>query len=358
MNKTSKEKLPPSALKETVKITGGFSCTTFCLQKSDQIIYGRNFDFMIGHGHVLTNKSNVTKKALVDPSEKQLQWTSKYGSLTFNQFGREFPFGGMNEVGLVVEQLWLDQTKYPKPDNRYGLSVLQWIQFQLDNAENVDEVISSDAKIRILDSSGVNLHFFITDRQGESASIEFINGVMKCYRGDTLPHPVLTNNLYNESVAYAENPDNWTKRDNLKSFTSSSLQRFHRAAQMIEQVSQNQELNNIISQGFNILEKVSQQDYTQWSIVYDISNLEVYFKTLNSPAVRKVEFSDHDFSSSSPCMYLNLSDKGNSFMEYRSEENLSLIKKVFNSLDMFQSIPEKTIRITAQYPETTKINSV
>jgi choloylglycine hydrolase len=26
-------------------------------------------------------------------------WTSRYGSITFNQYGREFPSGGINEKG-------------------------------------------------------------------------------------------------------------------------------------------------------------------------------------------------------------------------------------------------------------------
>jgi choloylglycine hydrolase len=32
---------------------------------------------------------------------KTISWISKYGSITFNQYGREFPTGGMNEKGLV-----------------------------------------------------------------------------------------------------------------------------------------------------------------------------------------------------------------------------------------------------------------
>lgn len=32
----------------------------------------------------------------------RLGWTSRYASVTFNQWGREFPMDGMNEAGLVV----------------------------------------------------------------------------------------------------------------------------------------------------------------------------------------------------------------------------------------------------------------
>ena len=67
------------------------------------------------------------------PDGNTISWVSQYGSITFNQYGKEFPTGGMNEKGLVVELMWLDGTIYPQPDERPAIGVLQWIQYQLDN---------------------------------------------------------------------------------------------------------------------------------------------------------------------------------------------------------------------------------
>lgn len=339
-------------MKEIVNVVGSFSCTTFCLKNREEIICGKNLDFMIGHGHVLINKRNVTKKSLVQPSEKQLQWTSKYGSLTFNQIGREFPYGGMNEAGLVIEQLWLDQTRYPKPDDRYALSVLQWIQYQLDNSQSVEDVISSDSRIRI-DTSGAPLHFFVTDKKGEIASIEYIDGVMEYNKSKTMPYPVLTNNSYSESIAYAQKPDTETDRNDPNGFSSSSLQRFHRAAEMLEQV---QGTENNISYAFKILDQVSQKDFTQWSIVYNLSNMEVHFKTYNNQFVKTVKFDDYDFSSHSPSLYMDLDGEVNpkiEFVEYTPKTNMDLVNKVFDSLEMLKDMPDEVRKATANYPETT-----
>lgn len=356
MNRKGKKVTP--ILKEIVNVVGGFSCTTFCLKTREEIIYGRNFDFMIGHGHVLINKRNVTKKSLVEPSEKQLQWTSKYGSLTFNQLGREFPYGGMNEAGLVIEQLWLDQTRYPEPDDRYALSVLQWIQYQLDNAQRVEDVVSSDSRIRISDTSGAALHFFVADQQGEIASIEFIDGVMEYNKSKTMPYPVLTNNLYRESIAYVQNPDTETNGNDSNDFTGSSLQRFHRAAEMLAQLP-HQSAENNVSYGFKILAHVSQKNYTQWRIVYNISNREVHFKTYNNRFVKTIKFDDYDFSSHSPSLYMNLDGKANTevaFIEHTSKANMELINKVFDSLEMLKDVPDEIRKMTANYPETTIFN--
>ena len=45
-------------------------------------------------------------------------WTAQYGSITFNQYGRELPTGGINEAGLVVESMALSEARYPEPDHR------------------------------------------------------------------------------------------------------------------------------------------------------------------------------------------------------------------------------------------------
>ena len=57
--------------------------------------------------------------------------------------------GGMNEAGLVVETMMLEETEYPSPDSRPGIEILQWIQYQLDNFSTIEEVIASHSQIRI-----------------------------------------------------------------------------------------------------------------------------------------------------------------------------------------------------------------
>ena len=94
------------------------ACTTFCLKRGSQAVFGKNYDWGVGDGLVIVNKRGVAKTALIPPQEKPARWVSRYGSLTFNQYGRELPSGGMNEAGLALELMWLDETRYPAPDGR------------------------------------------------------------------------------------------------------------------------------------------------------------------------------------------------------------------------------------------------
>jgi hypothetical protein len=53
---------------------------------------------------LVVNKRGVSKTALVDPPNRSAKWTSRYGSLTFNQFGREFPSGGTRANRALIEK--------------------------------------------------------------------------------------------------------------------------------------------------------------------------------------------------------------------------------------------------------------
>src|SRR6266850_1892436 len=91
------------------------ACTTFCLRDGNHVLFGRNYDFGIGEGLVLVNKRGVAKTSAVS-GDRPAGWASKYGSVTFNQFGREFPTGGINEKGLTVELMMLEGSEYPSRD--------------------------------------------------------------------------------------------------------------------------------------------------------------------------------------------------------------------------------------------------
>src|SRR5258708_28633340 len=125
------------ALASLLGVINAFPCTTFVMQGDGHIYFGRNLDWDWESGLVIVNQRNIKKTAVVMPGNAPAQWTSKYGSVTFNQFGQEMPYGGMNEAGLVVENMWLDETKYPAPDSRPSINLLQWIQYQLDNCRTV-----------------------------------------------------------------------------------------------------------------------------------------------------------------------------------------------------------------------------
>lgn len=345
-----------------------FPCTSFILKKGNSLLLGHNLDWHIGTGLIMINKRNVEKIALMDSSENPAKWVSKLGSITFNQVGRDLPYGGMNEKGLVIEQMTLDQTKYPGRDSRQSISACQWIQYQLDNCSTIQEVISTDNVLRIVDRVS-KFHFLICDSTGNSAVIEFINGKMIIRTNELHPVTVLANSPYDISTSAYETKSNTE--------FNKSLYNFCTAASMLDDYSKNN-VKDDIAYSFNILKSVAQGHFTKWSIVYDIQNLKVYFKVFESPTLTEtqiiflkdevyaktkiVDLKEIDFTCLSPClvMDLELDQEGlvNSyFQKYTTNINKDYISKAFDyfwRLGIPIQISDEELNYLAKYPESFK----
>jgi penicillin V acylase-like amidase (Ntn superfamily) len=333
----------------TLFFQDGFSCTTFVIKSgSGEIAFGRNFDFPVGMGHIHINQRGKVKTAFIAPPEKPFEWVAKYGSISFNQIGREFPYGGMNEAGLVIEQMWLQQAVYPEADDRFGLTELQWIQYQLDNSATVDEVFATNEFLRISYTSMATLHFLVADKSGAVAAIEYLDGKMTVRKESDLPYPVLANCPYEVSEEFLQSKKNQQAKA-YSGWTENSSGRFALAAEMIE----NFNSENINEYSFGILGAVSQGDATQWSIVYNISNGEVQFKTTGNPQIRKLKLDSFDFSCNQMILYadMNTSDLNTlNFKIYSAEENLNLLNAVCDGVELLSSLPAEVRRMQSEFP--------
>ena len=322
-----------------------FACTTFFINKNGQLIFGRNYDWVTDAGMVCTNLKGLLKTSMQIENGETISWASQFGSITFNQYGKEFPTGGMNEKGLVVELMWLDETKYPSADKRPAIGVLQWIQYQLDNCTTIDEVIATDKKLRISPRGSTPLHYLIADANGHAATIEFLNGKMLVHKGNELSFAVLTNNIYDESVKAYKNS---TLNGN------NSLQRFSEACSMIQKLNSNNITIPLIDYSFEILGEVSQGDFTKWSIVYDITNKTIQFKTNRFKQVKTVSFSAFDFNCSATAKVWDMNQAGNGnintlFENFNSTINKRIIETAAKESESNVSISQKNRENLWQY---------
>jgi len=302
------------------------ACTTFVLKTKTDLVFGRNLDWVSEHGLIVTNARGVYKESLVFMEDTPLKWTSKYGSITFNQFGKEFPFGGMNEKGLVIE-IMLASASYPAIDHRPAVNELQWIQYQLDNSATIEEVIAKAKKIRI-SMIAQQLHYLICDANGNTAVIEFRAGRMKVYSGSKLPYPVLENSVYQESLRQ--------KRNNEEC-------RFATASSMVSNYEE-KEGESILDYSFKILKEVALDG--AWSIVYDIKNMKVYFKTASNQKVSCFDVNRFSFECSVDSKMYELQNHSEgdltSFFEvFSSRENKKIFKDALKTNEIPLPLPIK-----------------
>jgi len=324
------------------------ACTTFCLRDDGRVLFGKNYDWSVGDGLLVVNQRGVARKADV-PNDRPASWVSRYGSVTFNQYGRDFPSGGMNEAGLVIELMMLEGSRYPAPDQRPAVDILQWIQYNLDTHATVAEVLAADQKVRI--NGEVPLHYLVADRQGQVASVEFLNGRMVAHTGKDLPVAALTNSTYDASETSREE----TKARHLAAPEGpASLARFQRAAGRVDGF--DGQKGDAVAYAFDTLDQVAQGSYTQWSIVYEIDRLKVHFRTRDLRPVRTLSLKDLDFTCGPPVRVLRLDAKvqGNvasALVPYTRQVNYDLVHASFSKTSFLASVPDAELQRLAAYPD-------
>lgn len=319
-----------------------YPCSTFCLV-DDGVLFGRNYDFEIGEADVLVNQRGVRKQSFAG----DLRWTSRYGSVTFNQFGKEFPMDGMNEAGLVVALMWLDGTEYPPADQRPRLGVLEWIQYQLDNHASVAELLAKAETVRV--QGGTPLHYLVSDRTGASATIEYLDGRLVTHEGPALRSANLTNSRYADSLAYLRSFAGFGGTRPMPS-GSGSLDRFARTAMLLKLKSGRE---SGAERAFSILDSVAQRN-TRWSVVYDATNGRVSWKTGASPRVKALAFAGLDFSCSPSLRRVDANvdaggDVGKLLGVWTAAENLERLLSAYASTSFLRSVPRGEIERVAAH---------
>lgn len=337
-------------------------CTSFGVLLNQNRLLGKSYDWYMHQGLVFVNKRGVTKSSLaLYPTDLPTKWTARFSSVTFNQFGLEFPNGGINEKGLAIEIMWLTSSIYPVVDARETVNELQWIQYMLDNYRSVPEMILNADRIRVA-RVAAPVHYLACDSSGSCATFEYINGKLVMHSRDTgLTVPVLANNTYEDSVNELINYTGFGGNQAIPAGVS-SLERFVRAAS---------KLRGVVDvplamkkQAFTILDSVVNpaEEGTVWQIVYDLVSKQAHFKTRLQTAVKTVDLATlggncHD----SPVQYLDLqtNKEGNvtsEFTNFDAAKNQELISQSIHMLKNFPGDKEAVIKIVADYPNSTTCN--
>jgi hypothetical protein len=254
----------------------------------DTKILAKNHDWKVGHGYIFKNIRGQLKFAYGWSGNNPASWTSKYGSITFNQFGKEFPSGGINEKGLVVEKLFLPNSVYPKFKDSPSISDLEWIQYQLDNFATVREVISHLENLNIYPLE--SLQYMLADSTGDAVIIDFLNGKIGIHFRKQNHIVLTTESLKDSENYYLMNGDIQGKK------LVSNFDRYVHLNSNLLKTNGNDEFNP-----FELLSNIATdiEPYkTQWSVVYNIDDLMLHFSSGRNPEKKRLNLEEMDFSDS------------------------------------------------------------
>lgn len=300
------------------------ACTAFCLQSGSDYYLSKNLDWSIEDGYVFLNEKNVRKSILITElfSKNEFNWTSKYRSLTFNQFGKEFPLGGINEHGLVIEELNATPVKLQLNDSSVNLNEFQLTQYLLDVCASVKEVEEQLLKFQYKPIIQ-QLHYLLADRSGNVLIVEFDGEKFNLYDARETEVPVLSNNNYSESLQYLKHFKGFGGDLEVVNRPGSN-ERFVTVANKLKLYKNENPLNYSVE----ILDAVKQTD-TRWSIVYDIHKLCIFFKSQSCKSTLVFNFMDMLEWRSVYGLGSNLEYCKPEFVKVTEQENTNLLQHVF-----------------------------
>jgi penicillin V acylase-like amidase (Ntn superfamily) len=330
------------------------ACSVFCADGGGQLFVGRGYDWRFDEGMIVVNKRGQAKTAFVYAGEGRdglASWTSRYGSVSFVQYGRENAFAGMNEAGLTAHEQWLDGSKYPAAPGKPSVSIDQFIQYALDTCRNVAEVERAAAGIRLRPTMDdfTKIHFFFTDAAGDCLVIDCLDGKLVRHSKRAVPIKALTNDDYDLSLRYYEDhgaPDPSAK---------TSPARFSRLAAFLSGRPAFPKGEAGAIEAFEVLDSV-RLPTTVFQMVFDLRARVVYFKSSGNPALRRFAFDGLDYSPLTPSMVLDLNAPGSGdvlsrFVPYTAERNEALVRRAWADLG-YTKIDDAALRLITRYPDT------
>jgi len=334
------------------------ACTSFLVSDDKRPVMGKSYDWDLGHGMVVVNQRGRKKIGLaVEATDRPPTWTAQYGSVTFNQYGQEFPVGGMNEAGLAVEVLWHFSAEYPEPDARPSLNELQWLQYQLDNYASVKEMIAHADAIRVA-AVYAPVHYMAVDQQNHSASFSYIGGKLVINEGVL----TMTNTTLSESRLYLKKFTGFSGNLSMPE-GKESLDRFVITRSMLAVGNRPVAVSQPIGFAFSILDAVETPGYTQWKIVYDLASREIHFRTAKNHLPRRIRLAAFNFSCTEPILgfpldseddgnmfdnFSQLGDVSNNFSQLTDYQNAQMVARA--AYPILSSIPEGITKKFVEYP--------
>ena len=312
--------------------TSATACSSIWINYGKYFIMGANLD---GEGDwdglIFINYRNVSKQTdLYNNGKQDKHWISKYGSITFNLVCKEYAQYGMNEQGLVVSTVSNPETKGPEPDDRPSMIGNFWVQYILDVCENVEQVKQTLKEIRII--PGID-RYIICDKYNQSMVIEFRNHKVKIYENESLPIHVVTNQSYSNCLAHYNN-QTLPQINNI--FDYITTKRFVTAAKDIANLKclDPKEGIKIL---FDTLLKIQGSPESLWRLVFDQSEMKIYFITKENKKRRYLDVTHLDFQcrNNHKMMDIDLDVSGdisNKFIDYSSKKNFRLYKSTMKNI--------------------------
>ena len=251
----------------------------FCRQNDNSALIGKNLDWQKTPILLLKTEPDIGYSSL---SIVDLNCCDIFHVFSFEHnllLAPYVPFDGMNEKGLVVTMLSVQEAvEYPVRDDRLSVGDFNIIRIILDTCQNVGEALSVFEKYDIMQTAFLPIHILIADKT-ESCIIEFFNGEIHISRNSDINY--LTNFLRLKSADF----------ENQKKMCERYV--------IMENEFKNNNGRIEIGNAKNLLERISvyQENFkipsTIWSLLYHPEDLSMKIKIGNESNYYSITLRDN-----------------------------------------------------------------
>lgn len=250
-----------------INVTGA-GCTAF-VSKNDKgnIIFARNFDFTYAPSLLVWTKPkngyasvSMVNLSFAGYSAKELP--TPLGINSFLTLAAPYlPFDGMNEKGVSIALLAVPEAYMDIDENKVTLNTTTAIRLVLDKAATVDEAVELLKRYNIYFSGDINCHYLIGDASGKSVIIEYWDG-MQVVESDQ-SYQIASNFIAYAGLNIGEGYNEFDRYNAVKIAIEENSER----------LTETQTIDLLFQVG---VYDPTGEDKLQWSIVYNLTNLEGY----------------------------------------------------------------------------------
>lgn len=252
-----------------------------------------------------------------------LSWTAKYSSVIAS-FYNVAAADGMNEAGLGANLLYLVESDYGdyKKSGKPLVSIGAWLQYVLDNYGTVAEAVEALSKEPFAivapvlpDGHAAAGHLAITDKKGDTAIFEYLNGKLTIHHGKQ--YTVMTNSPpYSKQLAITTYWNN-VGGQNFLPGTNRAADRFARMSWMLNAVKPGVKPDAAMPEVMSLMRSISvplgmgdpQEPNiasTRWRTGADLSAKRYFYDNVHSPSVFWVDMDNLNLKPGSQPMKLDI----------------------------------------------------
>lgn len=162
---------------------GGYACTTFnAVNEAGQYIFARNFDYKEAPCIVVWTAPEKGYKSVAITDTNVMLYGKKVGEKENKNRLLMAPYAcmdGINEKGLAIAVVEIKTKATKQETGKKPITTTVAIRAALDKCATVEEVVELFSSFDMHDSLFCNYHYQVTDANGKSVVIEYVNNEMR-----------------------------------------------------------------------------------------------------------------------------------------------------------------------------------